>query len=190
MFAALSTTNLHLKMVKSVDISFSKASRSTARETSGALFFLLSPSFCLSFPRHAPRRAAVAFITLPNSCSRIRFKISAIILNIRQIFHPPPLSAVFPLIHAWLIWLQGQRGSAFGVPWNRPFLSPFHHLTGTSWNREASYCLFFLPGQPNADWPLANQSLVYILWLTMLWRGANQSHSYIQRGLVCKQLKK
>lgn len=85
----------------------------------------------------------------------------------------------FPLkpSHFALFFALGPLGVCLwrGEPENHPQLIFFHRTARGVWKQPGLVIAFFR--QPSADWPAANQRLVYNRWLTAGWHLASQSQT-------------
>lgn len=123
----------------------------------GAVLLLVSP---LS-PPFSAHKVVIAPFREPSLC----------VLKQRVISPLLPYSLWFS--HSWLSFCSGANGVRRG---GRLETAPPYRLSsfgaGPPWNRRAVIAFFM---QPSADWPAANQRLVYTRWLTARWQRASQS---------------
>lgn len=97
-------------------------------------------------------------------------------LNLIQHVISPFLTHSLWLSHSWLSFSFGANEVRLGEALKPPLLISFHHPALGRLETARPVIAFFR--QPSADWTAANQSLVYILWLTGLWKHANQSNRF------------
>lgn len=144
--------------------------------------FAISPSLpCLSLVQFVPHAFHQVASYFP-FCLRVR---CVIVLQQSIILVPILKQAVISLFLTYSLWLSHSWLSfSFGANEVRlrgalkpPLLISFHHSARGRLETARPVIAFFR--QPSADWPAANQSLVYTLWLTTLWQHANQSNPFI-----------
>lgn len=121
--------------------------------------------------------------TVPHLCG----KLTPIFWYIQFII--PPFLCSIPIDSRLTHIASGPIGVRLWGALKPPRLIPFHHRTREALKPQGQLLRFFGGGGANADGPSANQSLVYILWLTILWHRASQSQPPKQGGgLICKHL--